>query len=117
MIPQILDLLVEPIVRMALAEDLGRAGDLTSQACVPEDARLSVAWTARRPGVLSGLSCARLALHALAPEARFDVLVPDGDPIAPGQVPDGEPIARVHIWETDGPANNARQVRGVYRDS
>jgi nicotinate-nucleotide pyrophosphorylase (carboxylating) len=45
-----------------------------------------VSWTARRPGVLSGLSCARLALHALAPEARFEVLVRDGDPVAPGQV-------------------------------
>ena len=86
MTPQIPDLLVEPIVRMALAEDLGRAGDLTSQACVPEAARLSVSWTARRPGVLCGLSCARLALHALAPEARFEVLVRDGDPVAPGQV-------------------------------
>ena len=86
MTPQIPDLLVEPIVRMALAEDLGRAGDLTSQACVPEAARLSVSWTARRPGVLSGLSCARLALNALAPEARFEVLVRDGDPVAPGQV-------------------------------
>ena len=86
MTPQIPDLLVVPIVRMALAEDLGRAGDLTSQACVPEAARLSVSWTARRPGVLCGLSCARLALHALAPEARFEVLVRDGDPVAPGQV-------------------------------
>ena len=86
MTPQIPDLLVVPSVRMALAEDLGRAGDLTSQACVPEAARLSVSWTARRPGVLCGLSCARLALHALAPEARFEVLVRDGDPVAPGQV-------------------------------
>ena len=80
------DILVEPVVRMALAEDLGRAGDLTSEACVPEAARLSVAWVARRPGVLSGLSCARLSLHALAPEARFEALPCDGDAIAPGQV-------------------------------
>ena len=80
------DILVEPVVRMALAEDLGRAGDLTSEACVPEAARLSVAWVARRPGVLSGLSCARLSLHALAPEARFEALACDGDAIAPGQV-------------------------------
>ncbi len=83
---QIPDLLVEPIIRMALAEDLGRAGDLTSQACIPEETQLSVTWTARQPGVLSGLACARLALHALAPEARFVVLVGDGDPIVPGQV-------------------------------
>ena len=80
------DILVEPVIRMALAEDLGRAGDLTSEACVPEAARLSVAWVARRPGVLSGLSCARLSLHALAPEARFEALASDGDAIAPGQV-------------------------------
>jgi nicotinate-nucleotide pyrophosphorylase (carboxylating) len=56
------DLLIAPIVRAALAEDLGRAGDLTSQACVPAEARLSVIWAARRPGVLAGLDCARLAL-------------------------------------------------------
>jgi nicotinate-nucleotide pyrophosphorylase (carboxylating) len=80
------DILVAPVIRMALAEDLGRAGDLTSEACVPEAARLSVAWVARRPGVLSGLSCARLSLHALAPEARFEALASDGDAIAPGQV-------------------------------
>ena len=86
MIATLPDLLVEPIVRMALAEDLGRAGDMTSQACIPEDARLGVSWVARRPGVLAGLSCAGLALHALAPEARFESLAKDGDPISAGQV-------------------------------
>ena len=80
------DLLVEPVVRMALAEDLGRAGDITSQACVPESTRLGVAWVARRPGVLAGLSCARLALHALDPGARFEALARDGEDIAAGQV-------------------------------
>ena len=78
------DLLVEPVVRMALAEDLGRAGDITSQACVPESTRLGVAWVARRPGVLAGLSCARLALHALDPGARFEALARDGEDIAAG---------------------------------
>lgn len=86
MIAPLPDLLVEPVVRMALAEDLGRAGDLTSQACIPGSARLSVAWTARKAGVLAGLSCARLALHALAPEARFEALAHDGDAVGPGQV-------------------------------
>lgn len=86
MIPPIPDILVEPVVRMALAEDLGRAGDVTSQACVPETARLSVAWVARRPGVLAGLACARLSLHALAPETRFEAMARDGEDIVPGQV-------------------------------
>jgi nicotinate-nucleotide pyrophosphorylase (carboxylating) len=80
------DLLIAPIVRAALAEDLGRAGDITSQACVPAEARLSVIWAARRPGVLAGLDCARLALAELAPEAGFIALARDGDTLSPGQV-------------------------------
>ena len=82
---QIPDLLVEPVIRLALTEDLGRAGDLTSLACVPPDARLRVSWTARQPGVLAGLACARLALHALAPDARFETLVEDGQRVGAGQ--------------------------------
>jgi nicotinate-nucleotide pyrophosphorylase (carboxylating) len=86
MITPLPDLLIAPIVRAALAEDLGRAGDITSQACVPAEARLSVVWAARRPGVLAGLDCARLALAELAPEARFNALARDGDTLSPGQV-------------------------------
>ena len=86
MITPLPDLLIAPIVRAALAEDLGRAGDITSQACVPAEARLSVIWAARRPGVLAGLDCARLALAELAPEARFNALARDGDTLSPGQV-------------------------------
>lgn len=82
---QIPDTLVEPVIRLALTEDLGRAGDLTSLACVPQDARLRVSWTARQPGVLAGLACARLALHALAPDARFETLVEDGQRVGAGQ--------------------------------
>ena len=86
MITPLPDLLTEPVVRAALAEDLGRAGDLTSLACIPEDARLEVVWAARRAGVLAGLDCARLALSALAADARFEVLARDGDALSPGQV-------------------------------
>ena len=86
MITPLPDLLIAPIVHAALAEDLGRAGDITSQACVPAEARLSVIWAARRPGVLAGLDCARLALAELAPEARFNALARDGDTLSPGQV-------------------------------
>lgn len=82
---QIPDTLVEPVTRLALTEDLGRAGDLTSLACVPQDARLRVSWMARQPGVLAGLACARLALHALAPDARFEALVEDGQRVGAGQ--------------------------------
>ena len=72
------------MVRAALAEDLGRAGDVTSQACVGPDARLKARFVARRPGVVSGLACARLAVLALDPEAEFRAALADGDPVAPG---------------------------------
>ena len=80
------DLLVRPIVDLALAEDLGRAGDITGQACIDADARLSVVWASRQDGRVSGLSCARLALAALDPSATFEVAVPDGSDVMPGAI-------------------------------
>src|SRR5437868_2812469 len=55
-----LRLLIEPIVRAALTEDLGRAGDITSDAVVPQDARIEAVMAARQPGVLAGLDDAML---------------------------------------------------------
>jgi nicotinate-nucleotide pyrophosphorylase (carboxylating) len=85
------DLLVEPIVRAALAEDLGRAGDITSQACISPETRMSARFVARKPGVLSGLACARLAFAALDPNVRFEPHLADAATLAAG-----EPIATVH---------------------
>jgi len=79
------DTLIEPLIRAALAEDLGLAGDITSIACIAEDARLAASFRSRRPGVLAGLACARLALAALDPSARFEALACDGDQVAGGQ--------------------------------
>jgi len=72
------DLLIASVVRAALAEDLGRAGDITSQACVPADARLRAVFVARKAGVISGLACARLAISELDPTADFKAVVEDG---------------------------------------
>ncbi len=83
------DLLVEPIVKAALLEDLGRAGDVTA-ALIDRSARLQASFTARRPGRIAGLSCVRLAIRSLDPEARLDVLVEDGADAGAGR-----PIARV----------------------
>lgn len=80
------DILVRPIVDHALAEDLGRAGDITGQACIDPDARLSVVWASRQDGRVSGLSCARLSLAALDPTATFEVVTPDGADAAPGTI-------------------------------
>ena len=83
------DLLIDPIVRMALAEDLGRAGDVTA-AMIAADARLNVVFAARKDGRIAGIACARLAIHALDPHARFEMLIEDGRDAASGAA-----IARV----------------------
>jgi nicotinate-nucleotide pyrophosphorylase (carboxylating) len=78
--------LIEPIVRAALAEHLGRAGDITSAACIDADARLSARFASRRFGVVAGVACARLSLLALDPTARFEVVAQDGELLQAGTV-------------------------------
>jgi nicotinate-nucleotide pyrophosphorylase (carboxylating) len=78
------DLIIEPVVRAALAEDFGRAGDITSAACLPEDLRMTATFVARDAGVIAGLACARLALAALDASASFEAVVDDGTAVAPG---------------------------------
>ena len=84
MIEPLPDLLIQPIVRAALAEDLGRAGDITAQACVPADTRLTADFAARRGGVVAGLACVRLALAELDPTATYEALAADGDVVSAG---------------------------------
>jgi nicotinate-nucleotide pyrophosphorylase (carboxylating) len=86
MIAPLPDLLIEPIVRAALAEDLGRAGDVTSTALIPRGERLTTVFAARGEGRIAGLDCARVAIAALDPTARFEVLIPDADDAAAGDV-------------------------------
>lgn len=79
-------IMVEPVVRAALLEDLGRAGDLTTQATVPAEARGQVALVARDPGVVAGLDAALLSWRLLddANAVETRVLLPDGSPVRPG---------------------------------
>ncbi len=79
-------LVIEPLVRSALREDLGRAGDLTTDAIIDPDAKATVALVAREPGVIAGGECARLAWELV--DARIEVrdLLPDGSRVLPGTV-------------------------------
>ena len=86
MIQPLPDLLIDPTVRAALAEDLGRAGDVTAQACIDADAVMSVVFATRQSGVVAGLACARLAILALDPEASFEAVVADGASVEAGDV-------------------------------
>ncbi|MDQ1193542.1 nicotinate-nucleotide pyrophosphorylase (carboxylating) [Brevundimonas vesicularis] len=80
------EVLIEPVVRLALAEDLGRAGDVTAMACIPENARMKAAFAARKPGVLAGIDCVRLAVLAMDPNASVDLRLSDGDAFETGAV-------------------------------
>jgi nicotinate-nucleotide pyrophosphorylase (carboxylating) len=77
-------LIIEPIVRAALLEDLGRAGDITSDAIVPADARVEAVIAARQPGVVAGLEAALLAFELVEPALCLERLCPDGARIARG---------------------------------
>jgi nicotinate-nucleotide pyrophosphorylase (carboxylating) len=85
-----LRLLIEPIVRAALAEDLGRAGDITSDAVVPADARIDAVIASRQTGTLAGLDAALLAFELLDPALKLERLCPDGARLERGQA-----VARV----------------------
>jgi nicotinate-nucleotide pyrophosphorylase (carboxylating) len=80
-----LRLLVEPIVRAALLEDLGRAGDITSDAIVPADAPILAVIAARQPGVVAGLDAGLLAFELLDPGLRIERLCADGSRVERGQ--------------------------------
>jgi len=78
-------LIIEPIVRAALLEDLGRAGDITTEAVVPAEATVEAVIAARQPGVLAGLDAALLAFELLDPTLRIERLCEDGDRISRGE--------------------------------
>ncbi len=80
-----LRLLVEPIVRAALLEDLGRAGDITTDAIVPADAPITAVIAARQPGVVAGLEAALLAFELLDPSLDIEPLCADGSRVERGQ--------------------------------
>jgi len=81
----VMRILTEPIVRAALIEDLGRAGDITSEAVVPADATIDAVIAARQPGIVAGLDAALLAFKLLDPGLVIEILAADGSAVARGQ--------------------------------
>jgi len=88
-------LMYEELVRGALREDLGRAGDLTTDAIVPAGKRARARVVARQEGRVAGVEVAALAFRVLDPAARVRVMVGDGrDAAAGGTVLEVEGMAR-----------------------
>jgi nicotinate-nucleotide pyrophosphorylase (carboxylating) len=80
------NLLVEPIVRHALEEDLGRAGDITTDLTVPADARARASLVARKSGTIAGLVVAERAFRLVDPALSFVYEASDGSSVAAGAV-------------------------------
>ncbi|HBZ43731.1 MAG TPA: carboxylating nicotinate-nucleotide diphosphorylase [Maritimibacter sp.] len=78
------DLILEPMVRAALMEDLGTYGDVTTRAVIPADTTYDARINAREPGVVSGMQIAEIAFRLVDPTLKVETLVPDGGKIAPG---------------------------------
>lgn len=79
-------LIVEPLVRNALVEDLGLAGDVTSTAVIPATHRSRVAMVTRQTGVVAGLDASELAFQLVDPAIVMTRHVADGTKVGAGQV-------------------------------
>jgi nicotinate-nucleotide pyrophosphorylase (carboxylating) len=77
-------LLIDPAVRAALDEDLGRAGDITTQATIPRGTQARGVMAARKAGTIAGLPLAEAAFRLIDPSLRFEMLVEDGAAVAAG---------------------------------
>ncbi len=78
--------LVDEAVERALAEDLGRAGDITSAATIPGDAHAEAVIAAREAGVIAGLPLAEAAFRRMDASCAFQALVADGDRVDAGAI-------------------------------
>ena len=78
--------LIQDEVKRALLEDLGRAGDLSTQATIDPEKIATALFVARDAGVVSGLPHALLAFETIDSELLFDQKISDGDQVSPGTI-------------------------------
>ncbi|KUM27001.1 nicotinate-nucleotide pyrophosphorylase [Mesorhizobium loti] len=79
-------IMLEPLVRSALLEDLGRAGDVTTEATVAKYHHSTTVLTARQSGVVAGLDLVSLAFRLIDQNIKMDVIRADGSKVAQGEI-------------------------------
>ena len=84
--PALDDVLLKPLVEAALTEDLGRRGDVTSQATIPADLQAKLEIKARQAGVICGMDLARLSFAMVDAQIEFIAQVYDGETVEAGTV-------------------------------
>src|SRR5690348_15049197 len=93
-------LAIDEAVHRALDEDLGRAGDVTSTATIPEATEAHAIMVARQSGVIAGLPLAVATFRMLSPDIRITAHVRDGATVAKG----------IPVLTIDGPARTVLTV-------
>lgn len=78
--------LVDVLVQMALAEDLGDQGDVTTRAVLPSNVQMIGQIVAKAEGVIAGLPVARSVFYQIDSDVEFEPQVADGDKVTPGTV-------------------------------
>ena len=84
--PALAKVLLKPLVEAALTEDLGRRGDVTSQATIPADMQAQLQIKARQAGVICGMDLARLSFALIDEQIKFIAKVNDGATVEAGTV-------------------------------
>lgn len=83
-LPDLPRLMIDDATKIALLEDWGRAGDITTQATIPASARATAVIVSRKDGRLSGLGFVESACRQTDASIRVDLLAADGDVLKPG---------------------------------
>ena len=84
--PALAEVLLKPLVKAALTEDLGRRGDVTSQATIPADMRAQLQIKARQAGVICGMDLARLSFALIDEQIEFIAKVNDCATVEAGTI-------------------------------
>lgn len=78
------DMILEPMVRNSLMEDLGSYGDVTTRAVIPADTTYEARINAREDAVVSGMQVAKIAFHLVDEGLKVDTVIADGQPCKKG---------------------------------
>ncbi|MHA7874271.1 carboxylating nicotinate-nucleotide diphosphorylase [Roseivivax sp.] len=85
-VPPLPDLILDPLVRAALLEDLGTSGDLTTRTVIPPGTMARARLTSREAGVVSGMQIALMAFQLVDPALSVVTHCLDGARVRPGEV-------------------------------
>jgi len=79
------DELIDELIRLAFAEDIGD-GDHTTLSCIPETAKGKVHLLVKENGILAGVSVAERIFHTFDPDLIVTVFIRDGAEVKAGDI-------------------------------